>query len=439
MAGRDLSDRAAADGALVEGALTIARDLVSAAARSPGGVSWQAEIVVGIDADAPVVGFGDVGETLYDGAAGIALGLAACATVATAAEAAVFAETARGAATHALSCGPDLLDAGRVGLFDGATGVALAAATVGRRLSDATLLDGAAALARRVSASAHELSTSETDGMELDLIGGLAGTVLGLQNTMHAGGDIVPPALLEAVEGRLVRAAIPQTWGEAWPTGAAAPGGPPLLGLGHGAAGIALALAELAALTAHSDARRACREGLEYERSWYDPDRVAWPDLRGSSAGAEPEGWMSAWCHGAVGIGLSRLRMARLTGDVVCVAEASAALQAGRDLAVSAGTALRAGQESDCTACHGLGGVVELQVAASKALGVPEHASAARRTAKLLLEQRDAAGGAWPCGLPGAGEVPGLMTGTAGIALTLLRAAGAIEISTPLLPGPAGW
>ena len=148
---------------------------------------------------------------------------------------------------------------------------------------------------------------------------------------------------------------------------------------------------------------------------------------------------MAAWCHGALGIGLSRLRLAQLTNDVLMVAEASAALQAARDLVVSHGTAIHAGQTSDCTACHGLAGVVELLLVAARALDVPDHARAARRVARLMLEQRDAAGGAWPCGLPGAGEVPGAIIGTAGIALTLLRAAGASQVSTPLLPGsPSG-
>jgi lantibiotic modifying enzyme len=184
--------------------------------------------------------------------------------------------------------------------------------------------------------------------------------------------------------------------------------------------------------------RWAATEGVEYERGWYDPDRIAWPDLRAYAAGGEPTSWMAAWCHGAIGIGFSRLRLGRLTDNAVALAEASAALQVGRTLVVNAGTALRAGQTSDCTACHGLAGVIELFLVAAKALGNADHAMAARRAACLLLEQRSAAGN-WPCGLIGAGEIPGLMTGTAGIVLTLLRAAGAVDVPTPLLPGPAGW
>jgi lantibiotic modifying enzyme len=423
---------------LVEAALEAARSLASTAEPSGEGLTWHSDVVVGIDDTAPVVGHGDVGETLYDGTAGIALALAACATVASPTETAVLADTARGAARHALSGAQDLLDAGRLGLFEGATGVALGAATAGRVLGDRALVDRATALADAVAARVAA-QAGPADGVELDLIGGLAGTLLGLQGTMRVVDGTLPPAVLSAGARRLNAAATTQTWGAAWQTGAAAAGGPPLLGLGHGAAGIALALAEIAAVSGDVDVCRASNAGFEYERGWFDPDLVAWPDLRAVDADGEPTQSMTAWCHGALGIGLSRLRLTRLTGEAVPLTESSAALQAARHLAVSAGTRLRDGQTSDCSACHGLAGVVELFVVAGKALGVVDHARAAHRTAVLLLEQREGADGVWPCGLPGAGEIPGLMLGTSGIALTLLRAAGAVEIPTPLLPGPAGW
>jgi lantibiotic modifying enzyme len=439
--GGSVSGEPPTDDALLEAALEVARGLASSAEPSGVGLTWHAEIVAGIDEDAPVIGHGDVGASLYDGTSGIALSLAGCATVAAPPEATRFAEAARGAARHALSTAQDLLDADRLGLFNGATGIALGVVTAGRSLGDSGLVDGGAALADAVAARLVRAASVPTNGTEpeLDLIGGLAGTLLGLQSIARTLGEAQPTALLDVGGQRLVAAAVPQTWGAAWPGQAPVGPGLPLAGLGHGAAGIALALGEIAAQTQDTDASRACAQGLEYERGWFDPDRVAWPDLRAVDADGEPAGWMAAWCHGAVGIGLSRLRLARLSGEALALVESSAALQAARDLVVGAGTALRAGQPSDCTACHGLAGVVELLLVAGRALGAAEHASAARRVARLLLEQRNAADGSWPCGLPGAGEIPGLMTGTAGIALTLLRAARATDVPTPLLPGPSGW
>jgi lantibiotic modifying enzyme len=427
------------DDSLVEAALAEARNLASTAEPAGDGLTWQAEIVVGIEAERAVIGHGDVGMTLYDGTAGIAVGLAAGAIAAPHAEATRFAEAARGAARHALSGAQDLLDSGRIGLFDGATGIAWSAVITGKALGERRLVDQGLSLSRAVVAHLEAEVSDAGNGSIFDLIGGLAGTLLGLQGAMSAAGESLPMPVLGAMGRRLATAAVPQTWGVAWPDPADRAGGPPLLGFGHGAAGIALALAEVAALADDEELWRVSAEGLEYERGWFDPDLVAWPDLRAPTETGEPTGWMAAWCHGAIGIGLSRLRLTRLTGERLALAEASAALQAGRQLVVNTGTALRAGQTSDCTACHGLGGVVELMLVAAKALDVPGHASAARRVAGLLVEERNAANGVWPCGLPGAGAIPGLMTGTAGIVLTLLRAAGATNLPTPLLPGPTGW
>jgi len=377
---------------LIAAASALGEQVAGAAEPSGPGLTWHAEIMVGTE-----LAHGEVGTALYDGTAGIAVGLAAVPGLATA---------ARGAALHALAGADELLETGRVGFFDGAAGIAWSAVTTGRALNDAALVARGEALAARITALPAEL----------DLISGAAGTLLGLL----ALGRTLPAA------GHLIAAARPQTWGAAW-------GDPPLLGLGHGAAGIALALAEYAHLTGDERAAACAAQGLEYERGLYDPDRVAWPDLR-----EDQVGWMAAWCHGAIGIGISRVRIAHLTRDPRAIAEASAALQAARDLVVAAGTALRDGATSDCTACHGLGGVVEFLLLAERGLGVPDHGRAAQRVAQLMLEQRERVG-RWPCGLPDAGEIPGLMTGLSGIALTLLRAARATTIPTPLLPGPSGW
>ena len=375
--------------AAVDAALALGLALVDAGQDDGGGLTWHAQRLVDVVDGEAVIARGDVGATLYDGSAGIALALAACAgAAASSPQAEALSAAARGAARHALAAGDELLAAGRLSLFSGATGVALAAAHVAQALHDAALGKQAGQLAAGVA----EQVTRGPREAELDVIGGAAGVALGLVGVSAALRSPPPIAALAALRGTLVAAAVRQTWGAAWTTGAAAPGGPPLLGLGHGAAGIALALAE----SADGDARAlaACAEGLEHERAWYDHQRVCWPDLREPPAPGEPAAWMAAWCHGAIGIGLSRLRLAHVLDDARLRAEASAALQAARDLVVSTGTALRAGTPADCTACHGLAGVVELLLVAAQALGVPAHAGAARRVADLMLEERG-----WP--LPG--------------------------------------
>jgi lantibiotic modifying enzyme len=403
----------------------IIRSLESSAIPTGAGLSWRAEILVDVEGGTPMIARGDVGPALYDGTAGIAVALAAAGAV----------EVARPAVEYALAAAEELRSYGRLGLFDGATGIAVAAMQVGRAAGADTLCQQAVVLARDIARSVGVLVSRRPATVGFDLMGGLSGTVLGLLGLADSLADAELLASLTEVGHWLADAAEPQVWGSAWPAGGV---GPPLLGLAHGAAGVVLALGELAARTGDARLADAAREGQEYERGWYDPDKVAWPDLRKIEAGADPSNWMAAWCHGALGIGLSRLRLHALAGNSLVQAEVSAALQAARDLVIAAGTSWRNGTAADCSACHGLAGVVELLLVAAKALEVEDHARAARRVADLMLRQRHSAQ-AWPCGLPGAGEVPGLMTGTAGIALTLLRAAGATDLPTPLLPGPARW
>lgn len=409
------------DADLVAAAHDVVTGLERSAVEDESGVTWHAEVLVDVRDDVPVLETGDVGPVLYDGTAGIALVLAAAGR----------ADVALAAARNALAGGARLLGQGRLGLFDGAAGIAVAAVRTARLVDDAALLRQAAALAQQVAEAASDV------GGEPDLIGGFAGTTLALLDLADLLDDPGIAVRADTLGRRLAATAQEQTWGAAWPS----PDAPPLLGLGHGAAGMTLALAEVAARTGDPHVVRALEAGLRYERGWYDPDRVGWPDLRGTgptgltSPGA---GSMTAWCHGALGIGLARLRLHALTGDGLALVEASASLQAARNLVVGAGTSLRAGSPADCTPCHGLAAVAELLLTAAHALDVPEHARAAGRVAALLLEQRRAAD-SWPCGLTGAGEVPGLMTGTAGIALTLLRVAGAVQLPTPLLPGPCRW
>jgi len=118
---------------LVQAALDVGASVAAAAEPAGKGLAWHAEVIAGVtEDDVAILGHGDVGASLYDGTAGIALGLAACAEAASPREAEPLAVAARGAARHALEAADGLLDAGRLALFDGATGVALGVAQSAR-------------------------------------------------------------------------------------------------------------------------------------------------------------------------------------------------------------------------------------------------------------------------------------------------------------------
>lgn len=90
-----------------------------------------------------------------------------------------------------------------------------------------------------------------------------------------------------------------------------APGQPALLGLSHGASGIAVALAEIA--TALGDERfvAAASRAVRFEASRYDAEARNWPDLRRGLKQSDRLA-MRSWCHGSVGVALSRIRLLEL-------------------------------------------------------------------------------------------------------------------------------
>lgn len=78
---------------------------------------------------------------------------------------------------------------------------------------------------------------------------------------------------------------------------------PALTGFSHGAAGIAAALSRLAKVTGENRYAESARRGIAYEREVFVADEGNWPDFRSSSEANE---FMLSWCHGAPGILLSR-------------------------------------------------------------------------------------------------------------------------------------
>jgi lantibiotic modifying enzyme len=265
----------------------------------------------------------------------------------------------------------------------------------------------------------------DSDG-RFDIIAGAAGCIgslLGLQRVSPS-----DRALAAAVRcgDRLLARARPMTRGIGWPP--AGGGTQPLAGFSHGAAGIAWALLELAAWSGEGRFRAAAHAAVEYERTLFSAEAGNWLDLReredARSAGERPTPCMTAWCHGAPGIGLARLRSLPHLDDATSRAEIGTALA----------TTLAEGFGHNHSLCHGDLGNLDFVVQAAERLGDPRwRAQATRRTA-LILERIDREG--WICGVPLGVESPGLMTGLAGIGYGLLRLAEPARIPSVLVLEP---
>jgi type 2 lantibiotic biosynthesis protein LanM len=203
----------------------------------------------------------------------------------------------------------------------------------------------------------------------------------------------------------------------------------PLAGFSHGSAGIAWALLELAALTGEERFRTTALAAIAYERSLFSHVARNWPDLReletaGGAEGKAGGSFMTAWCHGAPGIGLARLQCLQYLDDAEIRAEIDVALR----------TTLAQGFGHNHSLCHGDLGNLELLLQAGEVLAEPQwRAQGEQQVAGILTSM---AQHGWRCGIPFGVESPGLMTGLAGIGFGLLRCAEPRRVPAVLVLAP---
>jgi lantibiotic biosynthesis protein len=414
-------------------AVAIADQLLSTAVPVATGVTWEGDDLLGEDETDLRVVRGPVGPSLYGGAAGIGwfLGHLAAQT-----RAPLMREVAVDSLRYALDAASAMSPSYSLSLCSGGTGVALAAVDIGGRLRDLDLKRSGLTLARKI---AKTLQQRPYTNQEMDLIGGLAGTVIGLLAIHQRVPDRVFAEACRIACDWLLQQRRDDGWGTSWPDRSALVGAPALCGLGHGASGVAWALAETAWVTETPALLGMCNEALRYERGWFSPERCAWADLREPPSTSVEDGrwpaWTTAWCHGALGIGALRLRLYEATRDLTALAEATAAIQAARGFVGRAGSMLPQSHMSDVTLCHGLGGAVELMLLAYEITGLQDHQRAARRAGDLCLSIYRANQNRWTVGIRDGETVPGLFLGLAGIGVTMMRLHDPTLIGSPILPG----
>ena len=249
---------------------------------------------------------------------------------------------------------------------------------------------------------------------QFDIIGGSAGCIGSLINLYRCKPS--PSILVAAIQcgDHLIAKAQLMESGIGWRLENA--GAKPLTGFSHGTAGIAWALLELAALTGEERFRTGALSAIAYERSLFCPEVGNWLDLRNFADKVLKEKdnqytCMTAWCNGAPGIGLARLRSLPYLDDAEIRAEINIALK----------TTLSQGFGRNHSLCHGDLGNLELLLQASQTLDDPYWKAQVDRFAAIILESIEKHG--WLCGVPLGVETPGLMTGLAGIGYQLLRLA----------------
>ncbi len=180
----------------------------------------------------------------------------------------------------------------------------------------------------------------------------------------------------------------------------------PLLGMAHGAAGIAYALSKLYSFIGDSTLLPPIYAALEYENSNYSQEHQDWPNLWKDPTSPVS---MSGWCGGAPGIGLARLEMLNQFGEELMP-----------DIEASCQATLRHLGSGGHHLCCGEAGRIIFLVTASQKLNRPDLLqSAAQATENMLdfYEQK----GYWKLqSMSARSIIPGLTDGIAGVGLSLL-------------------
>jgi lantibiotic modifying enzyme len=402
-------------------AAALARRIADSAVWFGGRCNWMGSF----PADESHAVHAALGPDLYAGTSGVALFLA---------EAAARLDddrlrtTALGAIGHALEHADRIDPEVHDGLYTGSVGIAYAAARV------ACVLDAEVALtgAREVLATWRR---NRAPSAACDIVSGCAGAVVGLVALTELVDDSrLVESAAQLGEALIARADIaPAGWSWSEPRERTMHN---LCGYSHGAAGIGHALCELFGATGDARFGQAAERAFDYERSWLQSRTGTWPDLRGVARRAAPDAPVpvaSWWCHGPVGIGLSRLRAAQLLGPGPHCDDATVALVAARELA----SELASHPREDFSLCHGAAGVADALLYSTEAAGNPpeDRSELAMNIGLSGIERHHRPGASFPCGV-GQGQTPGLFLGFAGIGLFYLRL-GAAGAPTPLLIHPS--
>ena len=298
-----------------------------------------------------------------------------------------------------------------IGGASGLGSVVYALVTISQLLEDSSLLDDAQQAALGIT---PEIIAADN---QLDVIGGVAGAILGLLSLYQ----LCPQSLwLERAKlggWHLLQKRTSSPSGfKAWATIQKKF----LTGFSHGAAGIAYALLRLYEATNQLEFFEAAQEAIAYENSVFCFNIGNWQDLLAKTPSARTN-----WCHGAPGIGL-----ARLGGLTILDTEAIR-----QDISVAIETTKKFGLQGIDHLCCGNFGRSEFLLVAAQKLKQEELWETIQQQVAYCLERAEKSGGfqLFPH-LPPDAYSPGFFQGTAGIGYELLRLA-----QPDLLPSVLLW
>lgn len=350
---------------------------------------------------------GPVTADIYSGACGIALFLARLYELT---PNPLYRTTAEGALEYTIFRLSDLEPGAHNGFYGGWAGIAYVLTELGTTLNNERFVEEALQFLQ-------EMAADDPARHPLDLIFGSAGAAVALLGIFRRYPQQEILDLAFKYGEHLIATANKTELGWSWKT-LGNESSKDILGFSHGVAGIAWALLELANATRDQRFREGAEEAFRYERHWFSAEHENWPDLR-DHVGPD-ELFPVAWCHGAPGIGLSRLRAYELTGQDVYRLEAQAALR------TTVKSLSRKNQSYSI--CHGVAGNADLLIWASQVLGDLSVRHSAEEKGMEGIALYGDGKTQWPWGTYWGGPTPGLMQGLSGIGYFYLRLADPLKV-----------
>jgi type 2 lantibiotic biosynthesis protein LanM len=252
-----------------------------------------------------------------------------------------------------------------------------------------------------------------------DIVGGTAGTILGLLSLFAATEQMKPSPGLELAiacgEHLLNHQTGNSDESRAWNTWRDRL----LTGFSQGAAGIAYALLRLYAVTQDSRWLEAAQEAIAYEQTMFSPEAQNWLDLRSP----KPK-FQVSWAQGAPGIALARLGgLSVLDTDRI-----------RQEIAIALDTTQQSMVWGVDSLCWGNFGRIETLLVAAQILNCPDLLTAAHQATVVVLEKAHSQG-RFTLFLPSFPQIinPGFFQGLSGIGYQLLRLATPDRLPSVLL------
>jgi hypothetical protein len=407
---------------LLDAAVKIGKRLCKQAIWQDDKCTWQ---IITPDMSAPKLMVGLKGITagdLYQGTAGIALFLLELYKITLDPQ---MKKVSRGAINNSLSEIPKH-PLNSIGFHSGRIGIIYSILSYANYYGDTELINQAKILL-------EELFRKGEKDSYMDIISGAAGVIPALIHIYEENKfDVALDLAFNLAEDLIDRAHL-EPCGWSWETMKRTTIRN-LCGFAHGSSGIGHSFIELYKITLNDYYLYCAEQAFSYDRQFFNDKINNWPDFRyfelidytfynridelkkaliDNKLLSSKVSYMSAWCHGAPGIGLSRLNAFEFLKNDVYKQESVNACK---------GTINSLNQaDNNYSLCHGIGGNCETLIIGSKILDDENYYNIALTKALEGIEQYENKDLSWPCGTSGGQQDPSLLLGEAGIGYFLLR------------------